>query len=130
MIIENFPSSYIAAAGDYIYYSRYVDDPPKLGYDLNQKEDKFNLSGGILYRTNVYTGEESIAFAMPEYVLNGIEIDRVGQYIVIGYHNTDYENYIEEATDRGIWYQYKKEDGRIVFATETGTTAVYPDAST
>ena len=130
VIVENFPSSFLAVEGDYLYYSRYVDDPPKLGYDLNQKEDKFNLSGGILYRTNVYTGEESIAFAMPEYVLNGIEIDRVGQYIVIGYHNTDYENYIEEATDRGIWYQYEKEDGRIVFDTETGTTAVYPDAST
>ena len=130
VIIENFPSSYIAAAGDYIYYSRYVDDPPKLGYDLNQNEDKFNLSGGILFRTNIHTGEESIAFEMPEYVLNGIEIDRVGQYIIIGYHNTDYETYEEDATDRGIWYDYAKEDGRLVYDTESGTTAVYPDAST
>ena len=130
VIIENFPSSYIAAAGDYIYYSRYVDDPPKLGYDLNHNEDKFNLSGGILFRTNIHTGEESIAFEMPEYVLNGIEIDRVGQYIIIGYHNTDYETYEEDATDRGIWYDYAKEDGRLVYDTETGTTAVYPDAST
>lgn len=130
VIIDNFPSSYIAAAGDYIYYSRYVDDPPKMGYDLNQKEDKFNLSGGILYRTNVYTGEESVAFEMPDYVLIGTDIDHVGQYIIIGYQNTDYENYVEEATNRGIWYQYEKEDGRIVYDTETGTTAVYPDAST
>ena len=130
VIVENFPSSYIAAAGDYIYYSRYVDDPPKLGYDLNQKEDKFNLSGGILFRTNIHTGEESVAFEMPEYVLNGIEIDCVGQYIIIGYHNTDYETYEEDATDRGIWYDYAKEVGRIVYDTETGTTAVYPDAST
>ena len=130
VIVENFPSSYIAAAGDYIYYSRYVDDPPKLGYDRNQKEDKFNLSGGILFCVNIHTGEESIAFEMPEYVLNGIEIDRVGQYIIIGYHNTDYETYEEDATDRGIWYDYAKEVGRIVYDTETGTTAVYPDAST
>lgn len=130
VIVNNFPSSYIAAAGDYIYYSRYVDDPPKMGYDLNHNEDKYNLSGGILYRTNVYTGEESIAFEMPEYVLNGVEIDSVGQYIVIGYHNTDYENYVEEATDRGIWYQYEKENGRIVYDTENGTTAAYIDAST
>jgi len=130
VIVEKFPSSYIAAAGDYIYYSRYVDDPPKLGYDLNQKEDKFNLSGGILFCVNIHTGEESIAFEMPEYVLNGIEIDCVGQYIIIGYHNTDYETYEEDATDRGIWYDYAKEVGRIVYDTETGTTAVYPDAST
>ncbi len=130
VIVNNFPSSYIAAAGDYIYYSRYVDDPPKMGYDLNHNEDKYNLSGGILYRTNVYTGEESIAFEMPEYVLNGVEIDSVGQYIVIGYHNTDYENYVEEATDRGIWYQYEKENGRIVYDTENGTAAAYIDAST
>jgi hypothetical protein len=129
-IIENFPSSYIAAAGDYIYYSRYVDDPPKMGYDLNHNEYKYNLSGGILFRTNIYTGEESIAFEMPDYVLNGVEIDRVGQYIIIGYHNTDYENYVEEATDRGIWYQYDKEDGRIVYDTVSETTAAYEDAST
>ena len=76
MVVENFPSSNIVASGDYIYYSRYVDDPPKLGYDLNHNEDKFNLSGGILFRTNIYTGEESIAFEMPDYVLNGVEIDR------------------------------------------------------
>ncbi len=130
VIVDEFPSSYIAAAGDYIYYSRYVDDPPKMGYDLNQKEDKFNLSGGILYRTNIYTGEESIAFEMPEYVLIGTEIDRVGQYIIMGYQNTDYENYEEEATDRGIWYDYAKENGRIVYDTVAGTTAVYIDAST
>ncbi|MBR3998440.1 MAG: hypothetical protein IKI93_08880 [Clostridia bacterium] len=129
-IIENFPSSYIAAAGDYIYYSRYVDDPPKMGYDLNHNEDKYNLSGGILFRTNIYTGEESVAFEMPDYVLRGVEIDRVGQYIVISYENTDYENYTEESTHYGIWYQYDKENGRIVYDTETGTTAVYPDAST
>ena len=130
VIVDNFPSSYIAAAGDYIYYSRYVDDPPRMGYDLNHNEDKYNLSGGILYRTNVYTGEESVAFEMPEYVLNGVEIDSVGQYIVIGYHNTDYENYVEETTDRGIWYQYEKENGRIVYDTENGTSAAYIDAST
>ncbi len=129
-IIENFPSSYIAAAGEYIYYSRYVDDPPKMGYDLNQKEDKFNLSGGILYRTNVYTGEESVAFEMPDYVLLGTEIDRVGQYIIIGYQNTDYETYTEDVTDRGIWYDYEKEDGRIVYDTVNETAAVYLDAST
>lgn len=130
VIVENFPSSYLAFEGDYLYYSRYVDDPPKLGYDLNHNEDKFNLSGGILFRTNIHTGEESIAFEMPEYVLNGIEIDRVGQYIIIGYHNTDYETYEEDATDRGIWYDYAKEDGRLVYDTVSGTTAVYPDAST
>ena len=130
VIVENFPSSFLAVEGDYLYYSRYVDDPPKLGYDLNHNEDKFNLSGGILFRTNVYTGEESVAFEMPDYVLRGVEIDRVGQYIVISYENTDYENYIEESTDYGIWYQYEKENGRIVYDTVTGTTAVYPDAST
>lgn len=129
-IIENFPSSYIAAAGDYIYYSRYVDDPPKMGYDLNHNEDKYNLSGGILFRTNIYTGEESVAFEMPDYVLRGVEIDRVGQYIVISYENTDYENYIKESTHYGFWYQYEKENGRIVYDTEAGTTAVYIDAST
>ena len=42
----------------------------------------------------------------------------------------DYETYEEDATDRGIWYDYAKEVGRIVYDTETGTTAVYPDAST
>jgi len=130
VIVENFPSSYLAFEGDYLYYSRYVDDPPKLGYDLNHNEDKFNLSGGILFRTNVYTGEESVAFEMPDYVLRGVEIDRVGQYIVISYENTDYENYIKESTHYGIWYQYEKENGRIVYDTVTGTTAVYPDAST
>ena len=129
-IIENFPSSYIAAAGDYIYYSRYVDDPPKMGYDLNHNEDKYNLSGGTLFRTNIYTGEESVAFEMPDYVLRGVEIDRVGQYIVISYENTDYENYVKESTHYGIWYQYEKENGRIVYDTVTGTTAVYPDVST
>ena len=41
-----------------------------------------------------------------------------------------YENYVEEATDRGIWYDYAKEDGRIVYDTVSGTTAVYPDVST
>ena len=130
VIVDDFPSSYIAAEGDYIYYSRYVDDPPKMGYDLNQKEDKFNLSGGILYRTNIHTGEESIAFEMPEYVLIGTEIDCVGQYIIMSYQNTDYENYEEEATDRGIWYDYAKENGRIVYDTVTETTAVYIDVST
>jgi len=130
VIVENFPSSYLAFEGDYLYYSRYVDDPPKLGYDLNHNEDKYNLSGGILFRTNVYTGEESVAFEMPDYVLRGVEIDRVGQYIVISYENTDYENYIKESTHYGIWYQYEKENGRIVYDTVTGTTAVYPDAST
>ena len=126
-VIEDFTSVYLAAAGDYIYYSRDVDDPPKMGYDLNRNEEKFNLSGGILFRVNIHTGEESIAFEMPEYVLNGIEIDRVGQYIIIGYQRTDYDNYEEEATDRGIWYDYAKENGRIVYDTESGTAAVYKE---
>lgn len=41
-----------------------------------------------------------------------------------------HETYEEDATDRGIWYDYAKEDGRIVYDTVTGTTAVYIDAST
>ena len=101
-----------------------------MGYDLNHNEDKYNLSGGILFRTNIYTGEESVAFEMPDYVLRGVEIDCVGQYIVISYENTDYEKYINESTDYGTWYQYEKENGRIVYDTEAGTTAVYIDAST
>jgi len=129
VVARNFSSSSIVAAGDYIYYSRYADDPPKMGYDLNHKEDKYNLSGGILYRTNVYTGEESVAFEMPEYVLRGVEIDHVGQYIVISYENTDYENYTKETTDRGIWYQYAKENGKIVYNTENSTTSVYKEVS-
>ena len=101
-----------------------------IGYDRNDEKDRYNASGGILWKTNLDTGECEIAFEMPEYVLDGVEIERVGQYIVIGYHNTDYENYTEDATDRGIWYQYDKEDGRIVYDTVSGTTAAYEDAST
>ncbi len=128
IIVDNFPSSYIAVEGDYLYYSKYVDNPPKMGYDLNHSEDKFNLSGGILFRTNIHTGEESVAFEMPNYVLIGTEIDRVGQYIVIGYSNTDYDTYTEDATDRGIWYDYAKENGRIVYDTVSGTATVYKEA--
>lgn len=127
VIVEDFPSVYIAVEGDYLYYSRYVDDPPMIGYDKNHNEEKFNLSGGILYRMNIHTGEESVAFEMPEYTLVGMEIDRVGQYIVLGYQNMDYENYEEEATDRGIWYAYAKEEGRIVYDTVSGTAAVYKE---
>ncbi|MBQ4575616.1 MAG: hypothetical protein IJA85_10565 [Clostridia bacterium] len=128
IIVNNFPYSYIAVEGDYIYYSKYVDNPPKLGYDLNHSEDIFNLSGGILFRTNIHTGEESIAFEMPEYVLIGTEINRVGQYIIIDYRNTDYDTYTEDVSDRGIWYDYAKENGRIVYDTLSGMTAVYKEA--
>lgn len=130
LIMEEFPDVYIAMCGDFIYHIKDVENPPLIGYDRNDEKDRYNASGGILWKTNLDTGECEIAFEMPEYVLDGVEIDRVGQYIVIGYHNTDYENYVEEATDRGIWYQYEKENGRIVYDTKTGTTAVYPDAST
>ena len=130
LIMEEFPDVYIAMCGDFIYHIKDLENPPLIGYDRNDEKDRYNTSGGILWKTNLDTGECEIAFEMPEYVLDGVEIDRVGQYIVIGYHNTDYENYIEEATDRGIWYQYEKENGRIVYDTVTGTTAVYPDAST
>lgn len=129
VIIENFLSSYIACARDYIYYSKYVDDPPMIGYDLNNNEERFNISGGILYRLNISTGEESIAFELPEYCLNSTNIDRVGQYIIIGYQNTDYDNYEEEATSRGIWYDYAKESGRIVYDTVSETTAIYKETS-
>lgn len=130
VIIENFPSSYIACVGDYIYYSKYVDDLPMIGYDLNNNAEQFNTSGGILYRLNINTGEESIAFELPEYCLNSTNIDRVGQYIIIGYQNTDYDNYEEEATSRSIWCDYAKESGRIVYDTVSETTAIYKEAST
>ena len=135
LIMEEFPDVYIAMHGDYIYHVKDVENPPVLGVDMNSEgKERFNTSGGILWRTNIYTGECEIAFEMPAYTLAGTQTDRVGQYIVIGYHNVDYKNYtIEEYVRHNIvetWYEYPEEIGRIVYDTETGTTAVYPDAST
>jgi len=127
LIIEDFPSAYIAVVGDFIYYSRYVEDPPSLGYDKNMDEEKFNLSGGILFRTSIETGEESVAFEMPAYTLIHTEIHRVGQYVVIGYRNTDYSRYEEEATHYGVWYAYPKENGWVVYDTASGEAAAYPE---
>ena len=135
VIMEEFPDVYIAMQGEWIYCVKDVENPPLLGVDKNRNGmEKFNTSGGILWRTNIYTGECEVAFEMPEYTLIGTQIDRVGQYIVIGYLNVDYNNYtVEEIVHHNVvetWYEYPEEIGRIVYDTESGTTAVYPDAST
>ncbi len=129
LIIDDFPSAYIALIGDFIYYSRYVEDPPSLGYDKNMGKEQFNLSGGILFRTSIETGEESVAFELPAYTLIQTEIHRIGQYVVIEYRNTDYSHWEEEATPYGVWYAYEKENGRVVYDTASGETKAYPEAS-
>ena len=135
LLMEEFPDVYIAMQGEWIYCVKDVENPPSLGIDLNNNnKERFNTSGGILWKTNIYSGECEIAFEMPEYTLIGTQIDRVGQYIVIGYLNVDYKNYtVEEIVHHNVvetWYEYPEEIGRIVYDTETGTTATYPDAST
>ena len=128
-LVEDFPSAYIAVVGDYLYYTRYMEDPPSIGFDKNQNAEQFNRSGGILFRMNIESGEESAAFEMPAYRLIDTGIHRVGQYVVIEYRNTDYSRYEEEATHYGVWYAYPEENGWVVYDTEAGTAAVYPEPS-
>ncbi|MBO4229530.1 MAG: hypothetical protein J5938_04175, partial [Clostridia bacterium] len=128
-IIDDFPSAYIAVVGDSIYYSRYVEDPPSLGYDKNIDEEQFNRSGGILFRTNIETGEESIAFELPAYRLIDTGIHRVGQYVVIEFQNTDYSNYEEETDMYGVWYAYPEENGWVVYDTASGEAKAYREGN-
>ncbi|MBR6426925.1 MAG: hypothetical protein IKS28_03765, partial [Clostridia bacterium] len=129
LIIDDFPSSYIAVVGNFIYYTRYVENPPSIGYDKNIGEEQFNRSGGILFRTDIETGEESVAFELPAYRLIDTGIHRVGQYVVIEYRNTDYSHYVEEATHYGVWYAYPKENGWVVYDTASGTATAYREGN-
>ncbi|MBP3919431.1 MAG: hypothetical protein J6I50_09740 [Clostridia bacterium] len=125
VIVNDFPSVYIVSNGNDLYYTRYVDDPPLLGFDQNENKEKYNRSGGILYRMDIRTGKETIAFEMPAYCLYGTQIYHVGQYIVVGYQNKNYDMYTEDITGNGIWYNYQKETGYLVYDTVSTQTATY-----
>ncbi len=128
IVVESFPDVYLAPLGNYIYYVKYVDDPPYLGKDQNPGgKDKYNRSGGILWRIDIETGVEEKAFELPDYTLAGTEIEAVGGRIIIGYNNIDYNDYTVEATDRGDYYEYAQETGRIVYNPADQTTAIYPE---
>ncbi|MBQ2726802.1 MAG: hypothetical protein IJF78_13950 [Clostridia bacterium] len=127
-VLEPFPDVYFAQIGDWIYYTPYLEEPIFLGVEKHSGQEKYNKTGGILQRVNIRTGERKPVFEMPEYNLIGTEIDAVGQYVVVSYHNIDYENYETEMTEFGEAYTYEKEYGRIVYNTSTGETKIYPEA--
>lgn len=126
-LADGFGSSYIAQAGDYIYYTKAADDPPLRGYDKNEGANKYNRSGGILWRLDTKTGVEEKAFELPAYDLDGVELCAVGDRVVIGYANVDYDDYKVSDTGRGDFYDYKKENGRIVFDPDTDEYKIYPE---
>ncbi|MBQ4353889.1 MAG: hypothetical protein IJC71_03235 [Clostridia bacterium] len=114
------------AVGDYEYFTRQIDNPPVLGYDLNDKEDRMNTTGGILWRRNLKTGEEEKVYEDPQMNLDWWKIDKVGDAVVVGYTNVDYENYTADESIRwGTIYNYKTDYGWIVYRTDTGETACY-----
>lgn len=126
VFLEAFPDVYIAAVGDYIYYCLYVENPPFLGYDANGKKDKYNITGGILWRTNIRTGETEEVYALPEYQLSPYEIEAVGPYIIVDYTNIDYHDYTVDSTGKyGDWYNYKETIGKIVYDSTAGTYEIY-----
>lgn len=128
VVIESFPDVYLVRVGGYVYYTLYLDDAPVIGINENYNgKEVVNRSGGILWRTDIETGETEKAFELPAYTLIGTDIHRVGERVVIGYQNTDYSDYIVETTDRGEWYQYKETTGRIVFDTAAGTVGIYEE---
>ena len=127
-VLEVFPDVYFAQIGDWIYYTPYLDEPILLGVEKHSNQEKYNKTGGILVGVNIRTGESEQVFEMPDYNLIGTDIEAVGQYVVIAYHNIDYNNYETEMTTLGEAYNYEQENGRIVYDTVTGETKIYPES--
>lgn len=119
IVSEEFSDVYFALYGNCIYYSRYVDNPPIIGYDLNQKKDVYNKTAGKLFCLNLKTGVETEVLSLPEYRLTYM-IETVGDRILLAYENTDYESYTEDNSGRGVWYDYEKTSGWIIYNPETG----------
>lgn len=119
VIFEEFNDVYPALFGNSVYYYRYAENPPKVGYDLNLKKDIYNKTAGKLYCLNLKTGIETEVLSLPEYRFTYV-IKTVGDRIVLGYENTDYDSCTEENTPHGVWYDYEKTCGWIIFNPETG----------
>lgn len=126
-VLETFPDVYFAQIGDWIYYTPYLEEPIFLGVEKHSGQEKYNKTGGILHRVNIITGESEQVFEMPAYNLIGTDIESVGQYVVIEYHNINYDAYETEVTVLGEAYTYETEIGRIVYDTVTGETKIYAE---
>lgn len=113
--------------GNYIYYTKPVDNPPYLGYDRNDREDKYNTTGGTIWRTDILTGETAKLFDDAEYNLEYWTIERVGSHLVVNYTNTDYSTFTEEEGNSrfGAVYVYPSEMGKIVIDMKNTECMIY-----
>lgn len=113
---EDFNDVYFALIDGWIYYVRYIDDPPVIGYDKNNQRDAVNGTGGIIWRMNLETGAEEEFLSLPEYHLWGYEISAFGDRFLIRYSNTDYSVWeeIPDSYHGDVWYEYPKTNGWII----------------
>ena len=126
VIADGVMSSFVLY-GDSICYTKPVDDPPYLGYDRNDHEDKYNMTGGIIWRTDLRTGETDKLFDDASYNLEYWTFERIGGHLVMNYTNTDYSTYTEEEGNSrfGAVYVYPSETGKVVVNTENKECNIY-----
>lgn len=125
-VIADGGMSAFVLAGDSIYYTKLVDDPPYLGYDMNDHEDKYNMTGGIIWRTDIKTGATDKLFDDASYNLEYWTLERIGGHLVMNYTNTDYSTYTEEEGNSrfGTVYVYPFVTGKVVIDTKKGVKEI------
>ncbi len=124
IINESFSDSYFAQVDGKLYYAKIIENPPLLGADLNDGgKERYNASGGIIWEFDPEVCEERIFLELPEYTLDRVGIERVGERIVIDYRNIDYSQPLDPEGDG--WYDYPTEYGKIVLDPATAEYTVY-----
>jgi len=111
----------IVSLDGYEYYMKEAENPPCLGYDANYGEDVYNTTGGILWRRDPASGEETAVVNNPAYDLRMADIHAVSEYIVVGYRNYDYSTPADDGVvSTGGGVVYPEEKGWLVYSTVTG----------
>ena len=60
LVNDNIGDVYFLRDGDSICFANWIDDPPVVGFDLNDNKERYNRTGGKIWRQNIRTGETEL----------------------------------------------------------------------
>ena len=121
LVNDNIGDVYFLRDGDSIYFTNWIDNPPSVGFDLNDNKERYNHTGGKIWYQDIRTGEETL-YLETSHCLSGTDIALVDGKMLFAYIDTDYDDYTEVEDEKGeIWYDYKKTRGWVIIDPTDGS---------
>lgn len=121
LVNDNIGDVYFLRDGDSICFANWIDDPPVIGFDLNDNKERYNRTGGKIWRQNIRTGETEL-FLETGHCLEATSIDMIDDRLLFAYTDTDYDDYTEiDNKHVGIWYDYKETRGWVIINPADGS---------